>query len=209
MKKYYFFVTVILLFFSASIAFKVGSLVDHSNTLNDDIGSQGGGPSFTTKNPCPLNSIYYDKYYDYKLFFGKWEIDGVLGYVDEEYLDYLKQEYFGKIIEYDYHTFASEGNLYDVTYHEAIIPIYKEYQKYHTDRLTLEDMGLEGEYFTAVMVTTYNDNGWQSIPEVGSWFYIKDNDTIIIFGSYTTFVALTAKRIDYEEGHTDSLYIWP
>jgi len=154
-------------------------------------------PPQTAPDPT---SVFPDDARTYKLFFGEWEI------VDFVRETQWSSEYFiGARFSYDWDGYHYNGHSFSTRYVYNIVPFVSATQMHVINRLTVQELGLEGNFFVYVMARLYSmETGepicythWMGYSDgypPGTHFYIKDDETLIVDINSGAYVA---KRVSH------------
>jgi len=127
----------------------------------------------------------------YKLFFGEWKIRKVVG-TNERFPDDpdAVQGEIGKKIIYLENKVILDGKVIieNPNYSIAIIPVHDPHMQYIEYMPPLDEIGIKGDYFVFVDVL---DNSGNYVTDIGTLFYIKDDNTLIIFNDGGTYFEMT------------------
>ena len=131
----------------------------------------------------------------YKIFFGQWEVTKVVYARPGMNLE-KAEAYIGMKINFTRDAIKIEGQneILKPQYSIAIIPISNLKDSYVNKMPTLGDIGINGEYFVYVYIST--DNLIEKFHVPGNEFYIKDDDTLIALFEDMYY---EIKRISYIE----------
>jgi hypothetical protein len=131
----------------------------------------------------------------YKIFFGQWEVTKVVYARPGMNLE-KAEAYIGMKISFTRDAIKIEGQneILKPQYSIAIIPIFNLKDSYVNKMPTLGDIGINGEYFVYVYIST--DNLIEKFHVPGNEFYIKDDDTLIALFEDMYY---EIKRISYIE----------
>jgi len=140
----------------------------------------------------------------YKLFYGEWEVTGVLGY-DHYYMQSFKEAdgMIGMKVSYDKdNILANDVSINKLMYSYTINPNIEE-QCYFNNTLTNKQLGLTGSYYVFVHVETYIPNVNLGIDFVGDEFFIVDDNKLVFVKNNVFYLA---ERLSYLDGNSDIDY---
>lgn len=134
----------------------------------------------------------------YKLYFGEWKVEKILCENERFGADEDAQDLMGSTFYYSVDEVKKDGVIIgnNPSYKCYIIP--KNEYKYLANMATPEELGISGDFTVYVHILA------DEIVTTGSSFYIKDDNTLILYENNAFY---EMKRISYISDNVESNYV--